>query len=84
MTFYITVISGLKAQGLFKSKLLTLDEIPEAVTILKKDIIVEKFDVISGVCTQQFATSGGLPSLCEALHIDSHSHACHALKDSLY
>ena len=51
MTFYITVISGLKAQGLFKSKLLTLDEIPEAVTILKKDIIVEKFDVISGVCT---------------------------------
>ena len=52
---YNKVISGLKAQGLFKTKLLSLDEIPEAVTILEKDIIVEKFDVISGVCTQQFA-----------------------------
>ena len=64
---YNKVISGLKARVLFKSKLLTLDEIPATVTMLKKDIIVEKFGVISGVCTQQFATLG-LPSLYEALH----------------
>ena len=53
---YSNVISSLKAKSLFKSRLQTLDEIPEAVTILEKDIIVEKFHITSGICTQQFAT----------------------------
>ena len=48
--------------------MLTLDEIPKVATILKKDIDVEKFDVISEVCKQQFSTLG-LPSLYEELHI---------------
>ena len=66
-SLYNKTVLTLLAQGMLKSKLLNFDEIPQAVTVLKKKIIVEKSDVISGVCTQQFATLG-LPSLYQSLH----------------
>ena len=66
-SLYNKTVLTLLTQGMLKSKLLNFDEIPHAVTVLKKHIIVEKSDVISGVCTQQFSTLG-LPSLYQSLH----------------
>ena len=63
---YCKIISGLRAIAKFKSNLLNFDEIPTIVYMFNKVIIIEKADVISGVCTQQFSTSG-LPTLCQAL-----------------
>ena len=64
---YNKIIFGLKAKGVFKSKLLNFDEIPNSVTVLNQQIVIEKLDVMSGVCIEQFGTSG-LPSLHQSLH----------------
>ena len=64
---YNKLLFGLKTKGVFKSKLLTFEELPNMVTLFDKKISVDKHDIISGVCTQQFGTLG-LPSLHQALH----------------
>ena len=63
---YRNIVLGLKSRGVFKSILLNFDEIPNGVTILNRNVSIEKFDVISGVCIQQNTTSG-LPSLHQSL-----------------
>ena len=64
---YNISLFGFKAKGVFKSKLLTFEELPNMVAVFDKEISVDKHDIISGVCTQQFDTLG-LPSLHQALH----------------
>ena len=64
---YNKLLFGLKAKGVFKSKLFTFEELPNMVTLFDKEISADKHDIISGVCTQQFGTLG-LPSLHQALH----------------
>ena len=64
---YNQAIHGLRERGTLRSKLLTFDEIPRTVSLLNKDITVQKCDVISGVCTQQFATMH-LPSLYQTVY----------------
>ena len=64
---YKTNIHDLQARGIFKSRLLNFDELPKVVNIFNKEIVINKLDVVSGVCTTQFATSH-LPSLYQALY----------------
>ena len=64
---YNELLFDLKAKGMFRSKLLTFEELQNKVNMFDREISIDKYDDISGVCTQQLA-SLGLPSLHQALH----------------
>ena len=64
---YNELLFDLKAKRMFRSKLLTFEELPNKVNLFEREISIDKYDIISGVCTQQLA-SLELPSLHQALH----------------
>jgi hypothetical protein len=72
---YKRIICNLHRRNLFKSSLINFDELPHVVNVFNKDIRIQKFPVISGVCTQQFVTMH-LPYLYQALDTAfiTHSH----------
>ena len=65
---YQKVLNDLIEKGKFKSKLLCFDELPNLISIMNKNIVVLKLDVITGMCTEQFGDST-LPTLHQALYI---------------
>ena len=65
---YKKIIVSLKEKGVLKSVLLNFDEIPNIVTVVNQNVTIEKCDVISGVCSQQFITAD-LPSLHQSLDV---------------
>lgn len=52
---------------MFRSKLLTLEELPDKVNLFIREISIDKYEIISGVFTQQLS-SLELPSLHQVLH----------------
>ncbi|XP_053390464.1 uncharacterized protein LOC128553350 [Mercenaria mercenaria] len=65
-SLYKKTVQELQRTNRFRNFLLNFDELPVHIIIMNKQISVTKLEVISGVCTQQFATMN-LPSFYQSL-----------------
>ena len=64
---YKKILSTLKADQKYTSRLLTFDEIPENVNVFTRDILIIKSDVVSGIAIQQFGNTSS-PTLHQSMH----------------
>ena len=64
---YQKILSSLKAEQKYTSRLLTFDEIPENVNVFKRDIHIIKSDVVSGIAVQQFGNTSS-PTLHQSMY----------------
>jgi len=64
---YQNVLYTLKQQGKFKHRLLSLEEIPDKVNLLRRQVHIIKDNITSGVAVGQLDNSS-LPSLHQSLH----------------
>ena len=64
---YQIVLHNLKNSGKFKHRLLCLDEIPDQVNVLSRNVFVQKSNVVSGVAVE-LPVNSALPSLHQSLH----------------
>ena len=64
---YKKILSSLKAEQKYTSRLLTFDEIPENVNVFKRNIHIMKSDVVSGIAIQEFGNMSS-PTLHQSMH----------------
>ena len=64
---YQIVLHNLKNSGKFKHRLLSLDEIPDQVNVLSRNVFVQKSNVVSGFAVK-LPVNSELPSLHQSLY----------------
>ena len=72
---YKKILSSLKAEQKYTSRLLTLDEIPENVNVFERNIHIMKSDVVSGIAIQDFGNMTS-PTLHQSMHSAFQSSSC--------
>ena len=72
---YKKILSSLKAEQKYTSRLLTFDEIPENVNVFERNVHIMKSDVVSGIAIQDFGNMTS-PTLHQSMHSAFQSSSC--------